>query len=315
MRKRGKRRIWSRLIFLLVLVAAGLAGYFLLLEKDRAEKRAEEEKVAEKKAEENRAQQSEAEEKMASVREGAPSQKEGLPQMGVKKPIIKEPVLTGELEAQRPPENEDYCSKIENGVQEFFSYLNNEKYIQNLEASMDTYDRFKRVMTKLSSQPPIPAGEGMDSIIMTRNIYHFYRVLDKNDRRLIKEIMRNEADSLEMNLDMFYKWLMLGERCPEPEETRPSLDSLYQYAGFFLNTIGGRAYLFRRPLHVRLLVSYYALLIVHEADKRGKNSYGIDIFPEISSLAREISLYPDFHFQNDYIHQLTELQNYYLARR
>jgi hypothetical protein len=155
----------------------------------------------------------------------------------------------------------------------------------------------------------------MDPRIMTKNIFHFFRALDKNDLRFLKEIMRNEADTLDMNLDVFYKWFTLGDQCRDPEGLRPSLDVLYQYAGFFLNAIGGRAYLFRRPSEVRLLVTYYCLLIVHEADKRGKNSYGIDIFPEIEPLAREISFYPDFHFQNEYILQLTSLQNYYLNKR
>jgi hypothetical protein len=108
---------------------------------------------------------------------------------------------------------------------------------------------------------------------------------------------------------------MLGDRCPDPEEVRPSLDVLYYYAGFFLNTIGGRAYLFRRALGVRLLCSYYSLLIVHEADKQGKNSYGIDIFPFIAPLGKEILLYPNFHFTNDYILKLNELEKYYIQRR
>jgi len=118
-----------------------------------------------------------------------------------------------------------------------------------------------------------------------------------------------------MNLELFYKCLMLGDRCPDREQIRPPLDVLYKYAGFFLNTIGGRAYLFRRPMGVRLLISYYCLLIIHEADKRGKNSYGIDIVPEIVPLAKEISIFPDFMFQSEYLHRLTKLQNYYLAKR
>ena len=295
MRKRGRRRIWPWLFILLILVAASLAAYFMLLERKHEEKEVVEER--------------------SSAREVVPSENETVPQIALETPVEKEPTLTQEVTEKRPRVNEDYCSKIENAVQDFFRYLNKENYVQHPETSTDTYDRFKGVITKLSSHPPIPAGEGMDTITMTRNIYHFYRVLDRNDLRLIKEIMRNEADSLEMNLDMFFKWLMLGERCPELEGTRPSLDLLYQYAGFFLNTIGGRAYLFRRPLHIRLLVSYYSLLIIHEVDKRGKNTYGIDIFPEITPLATEMSIYPDFHLQNEYIHQLTELQNYYLRKR
>ena len=184
-----------------------------------------------------------------------------------------------------------------------------------METDTDIHERFETLMEKLSSHPPIPAGEGLDSLTMTKNVYHFYRVLDEDEIRLTKQILKNEAEYLEINLDTFYQWLMPADPCPDLDGIRPPLDVLYQYAGFFLNTIGGRAYLFRRSTPVRLLISYYSLLIIHEADKRGENTYGIDIFPEITRLAREISVYPDFQLQNTYLQQLTELQNYYLERR
>ena len=223
--------------------------------------------------------------------------------------------MTEETVEKEPIDAEDRCREIEDRVQDFFTYLNKEAYIQDLETDTDIDERFETLMEKLSSQPPVPAGEGLDSLTMTRNVYHFYRVLDEDEIRLIKQILKNEAQYLEINLDTFFQWLMPAESCPDLDQARPSLDVLYQYAGFFLNTIGGRAYLFRRAAPVRLLTSYYALLIVHEADKRGENTYGIDIFPEISRLAREISVYPDFELQNTYIQQLTELQDYYLERR
>jgi hypothetical protein len=310
MKKRVRRRFWSPLIILLVLVAAALVAYLLFQGKKR-----EQRKVQERRVEETKAEEIKAGEKKTSVGKPAPTREEGSPRVAAKTPLRGEPTLPEAVKEGRPTEKEDYCSKIEKGVQDFFTYLNRERYVRNLEADMDSYERFKGVMMKLSSEPPVPAGENMDTLIMTRNIYHFYRLLESEDIRLIREIMRNEADSLELNLDIFYKWLMLGDQCPDPEKTRPSLEVLYQYAGFFLNTIGGRAYLYRRPLNVRLLISYYSLLIVHEADKRGKNNYGIDVFPEVTPLAREISLYPDFHFQNEYILQLTQLQNYYLKKR
>ena len=320
MKKRVKRRSWSPIIILAVLVAAALVAFFLFQGKEREEGKIEEGKVEERKAEERKAEQRKAEqrkaeEKKTSLGEPAPIQEEGAPKVASKTPLKGKPLPPEGVEEGRPSEKEDFCRKIEKGVEDFFTYLNKERYVRNLKADMDSYERFKRVMTILSSEPPVPAGENMDTLIMTRNIYHFYRLLENEDLRLIREILRNEADSLELNLDLFYKWVMVGEQCPDPEKIRPSLEVLYQYAGFFLNTIGGRAYLYRRPLNVRLLISYYALLIVHEADKKGKNTYGIDVFPEITPLAREISLYPDFHFQNDYILQLTQLQNYYLKKR
>ena len=49
MKKRGRRRFWSRLIILLVLVAAAVAAYFLFQEKDREQRGALETKVEERK--------------------------------------------------------------------------------------------------------------------------------------------------------------------------------------------------------------------------------------------------------------------------
>jgi hypothetical protein len=315
MKKRARRRFWSPLIILLILVAAALVAFLLFQGKKHEEKKGQDEQVEVTKAGETKPEEIKEGEKETSMGKPVPAQEEEAPRVAAKPPLRGEPTLPETIEEGKGTEIEDYCRNIEKSVQDFFTYLNRERYVRNLGGDMNSYERFKGVMMKLSSEPPVPAGENMDTLIMTRNIYHFYRLLESEDIRLIREILRNEADSLELNLDIFYKWLMLGDKCPDPEKTRPSLDVLYQYAGFFLNTIGGRAYLYRRPLNVRLLITYYSLLIVHEADKRGKNTYGIDVFPEVTPLAREISLYPDFHFQNEYILQLTQLQNYYLKKR
>ena len=93
------------------------------------------------------------------------------------------------------------------------------------------------------------------------------------------------------------------------------MTTLYQYAGFFINTTGGRAYLFRRPSGLRLLVSYYCLLIIHEADKRGMNRCGIDIFPLVEPLKNEIRYYPDFQFQEEYIGQIGKIEEFYRKKR
>jgi hypothetical protein len=56
-------------------------------------------------------------------------------------------------------------------------------------------------------------------------------------------------------------------------------------------------------------------LIVHEADKKGRNSCGIDIFPLIEPLKNEIRYYPDFQFQEEYINQLGLIEGYYRKKR
>ena len=215
----------------------------------------------------------------------------------------------------KAPADKIYCALIEQYVSEFFQYLDTEKYIKRLDLKTRAYSNFKQILKRLAAQPPLPAGEGIHPTIMLKNIFYFSRALDRKDLRLFKEVVVNERDNMELNLEMFYRWLMLGNPCPNPGGVRPPFDVIYRYAGFFLNSTGGRAYLFRRSISLRLLASYYCLLIVHQADRLGKNSYGINIFPYIQPLRNEISHYPDFEFQNQYVSTLTRIEDYYLQKR
>ncbi len=208
-----------------------------------------------------------------------------------------------------------YCRMINQYVQDYFEYLDTKPYIQKLIPGQTSYARFRQVMERLTAKPPVPAGEGVDPAIMVKNIYFFCRALDKKDLKLIKEVVVHDRDTLEDNMGMFYQWLMLGEGCPNPERVRPSFEVLYRYAGFFLNTTGGRAYMFRRGLKVRLLVSYYSVQIIYQADKAGKNNYGIDVLPYIGMLMEEMRNYPDLIYKEAYLETLTKIKGFYSGRR
>jgi hypothetical protein len=223
-------------------------------------------------------------------------------------PIQEESTLISETK-------EDYCTQIEKDVAEFFLYLDEKGYFRKLNPETDAQTRFKKILRRVSARPPFPAGEGADPKIIVQNLYHFFRILGRKDLMLIRSVINNEQDSLELSLELFYRWLTLGDRCPDPEKIRPSMKILYHYAGFFINTTGGRAYLFRRPSGLRLLVSYYSLLIIHEADRKGTNNYGIDILPFLISLKKEIGYYPDFQLQEKYIDRLVGIERYYGQRR
>ncbi|HOP47302.1 MAG TPA: hypothetical protein PK874_06530 [Desulfobacteraceae bacterium] len=244
-----------------------------------------------------------------------------------KEPVFQEPVTITEekpevfssvIEEESPLEisaEEDYCTQIETNIADFFKYLDTKPAIRLLGTGMDSFMHFKLILKKLAERPPVPAGEGVYPKIIIRNMYHFFRVLDKSDILLLKEILKFEQDSIETDLEMFYTWLTLHDRCPDKERIRPSLDVLYKYAGFFLNTMGGRAYLARRSADLRLLLSYYSVLIIHETDKNRANNYGIDIVPFIKPLHAEISRYPELKYQEAYISQLKTIENYYLSKR
>ncbi len=209
---------------------------------------------------------------------------------------------------------EKQCQKMERDLQEFFSYLDERDYVKKLELGEDTYSRFTKIIRSLSLNPPLPAGEGFDYDMIIKNIYHFYRALDSKDLKLIKVILENEADTMEINLALFYQWLMSSEECGQ-KEIQPTLDTLYRYAGFLVNSIGGRAYLFRRKTKLRLLLYYYNLLIIHEADKKKMNSFGVDITPFLEPLAEEIENYELLYFRKEYAGKLITIRNYYRDKR
>jgi len=210
---------------------------------------------------------------------------------------------------------EDECQKMKRELMEFFAYLDKEPYVRELEIGEDTFTRFKKIIHVLSLHPPLPAGEGINYDRIIENIYHFYRVLTLKDLRLIKLIARNEADSMEITLALFYRWLMSGDQCNRDNGLPPSWDTTYRYAGFLINSIGGRSYLFRRDTRLRLLLSYYCLLIIHEADKRKMNNFGIDITPFLEPLAEEIEHYQLLYFRKEYAGKLIDIKSYYLRKR
>jgi len=243
----------------------------------------------------------------------APSVKEEptaeAPQEGLNEVLGKK-----ETEAQ-PMTREDECQRINEDLKEFFAYLEKKDYVRELKLGEDVFTCFSTLISSLSSHPPVPAGEGLNYDIMIQNIYHLYRVLGLQNLKLIKTIVEHEADAMEVNLALFYRWLMSGDTCGMREGLPPPLDITYRYAGYLINSIGGRACLFRRENRLRLLLTYYSILVIHEADKRKLNSFGIDITPYLEPLADEIENCRLFYFRKEYAGRLIDLKSYYAKKR
>ena len=233
----------------------------------------------------------------------------------VQSPSLSEPQERLEEVESKGMKVEDECQKMEKDLQEFFTYLDAKDYIRELRIEEGTFNHFLKIIRSLSLNPPIPAGEGLNYDMIINNIYHFYRALELKDLTLIKLILKNEADTMEINLALFYKWLMSNDECGQKEGIPPTLDILYRYAGFLVNSIGGRAYLFRRETRLRLLLYYYSLLIIHEADKKKMNNFGVDITPFLEPLAEEIENYQFLYFRKEYAGRLINLKDYYAKKR
>jgi deoxycytidine triphosphate deaminase len=189
------------------------------------------------------------------------------------------------------------CDELQRQVTAFFSYLDRQDYILSHELEGGTWSLFLEILNELSANPPLVTGEMKDFSSLIRNVAHFYRVLGRERVELITEVIQHESEIIESVMETFFAWLTSGERCQYQIQGLPSLEVLYEYSGFFLNTLAGRSYLLRRNSKIRILTSYYSVLILDKANEETLNPYGIDIRPHI-----DFSLY-DINNQRGLIHQ------------
>ena len=208
---------------------------------------------------------------------------------------------------KKPSKKPSRIAETERQISTFFAYLDNRPYVQALNLAGGSYLQYQIAIEKLSAKPPIIAGE-MDSLYnMVRNVAHFYRVMGKKRVLLTKQIMQNESEVMEAVMQTFYKWFIMDDGGKTTLKGRPSMTAMYEYAGYILNTLGGRSYLLRRSPKVRALTTYYSVLILDLANDEELNSRGIDIRPYIRSSLLEIKNQIGLIHQKEYITRLSEL--------
>jgi hypothetical protein len=74
-----------------------------------------------------------------------------------------------------------------------------------------------------------------------------------------------------------------------------------------LDTLGGRSYLMRRDPKLRLLTTYYSILVMDRANDRKMNPNGIDIRPAIAVTAKEIRSHTGLAYRKQYLAELERL--------
>ncbi len=221
----------------------------------------------------------------------------------------KDNETTGEVEGTISEENKQpNIAEIEEQIRAFFSYLDEQPYVQSYKFKEGTYSQYQIAIKKLSSKLPIISGEMSSLYDIVRNVAHFYRVLGKKRVLLIKQMLQNESEVIEPVMKTFYQWFTLDDTGESTLPGRPSMESMYEYAGFILNTLGGRSYLLRRDPKVRTLTTYYCALILDKANDEELNSKGIDIRPYINSSLLEIKNQIGLVYQKEYLTKLNELK-------
>jgi hypothetical protein len=197
---------------------------------------------------------------------------------------------------------------IENQIVAFFAYLDEKGYIEKNGLTGSAYNQYELMVNDLSSKIPIITGETENLTNLFSNIAHFYRVLGKERLFLVSDILKNEYDIFEHAMKLFYTWYTYENDAEKRIKGRPSMKVLYDYAGFFLATLGGRSYLFRRDSDIRILMTFYSVLIVDLANDKGLNSNGIDIRPTVRTIYNDIIEYMGLVDQNDYLTVLDSLR-------
>ncbi|MFQ5485623.1 MAG: hypothetical protein ACE5DO_09890 [Desulfobacterales bacterium] len=203
------------------------------------------------------------------------------------------------------------CAEMVNQIKTFTTYLDSKEYLTFYKIKGGSYDLFQKLIKELSAHPPVVSFEMDDLFTVIRNVTHFYRVIGRTRIRLMNDILKNESEIIESVMAIFFAWFSRGNDCNSKLNDPPSLEILYRYAGFFLNTLGGRSYLLRRNSKVRVLTSYYSILILDRANDKTQNSFGIDIRPYIGFSFHDISSFKGLIYQKEYLASLNHLMEKY----
>lgn len=220
--------------------------------------------------------------------------------------------IVSELQVESPEEKQAReCRILAQQIHGFFAHIDSEDYIQNFELPESSQQYFIDLANKLLENPPVVSRESDDLYTILKNMAHFFRVIGKDNIILIKTILDRERDKIEDVAAELYQWTA-WKTCEEDLlQFSPTLKDMYEYAGFFLNTMGGRSYLFRRDSRSRLLVNYYSVLLIERANQEGVNRHGIDITQIIPQLVQEIDASNQLIYKENYIDSLYNLLEKY----
>ena len=286
------------LIVLFALIGLGLLGYHFIHQwhaktLDQAvnqERRHANEKIAQLEAKINRLI-----EELGGQQQSQPSKSEMVNAFGAAKPM--ESLTTEEVD----------CKQVTGQVVAFFQYLDSKAYLIWPGINSRAEDLFDQISRQLTAKPPVNVGEMDDIYSLVHNVTHFYTTLGKDRVELIKEILKSESDVLEPAMAVMFAWVTACNA----NTKQLDLNTLYQYAHFFLNTLGGRSYLLRRDAKLRMLINYYSLLIIDMANESKLNSYGLDIRPFLDYVFYDINNQKGLMYRQRYLSRLSALQNKY----
>lgn len=203
------------------------------------------------------------------------------------------------------------CADLNRQAQALFAHIDKQGYLSQAGFPMQFGQFFQESMQLLAAKPPVLVAEMDDLYLLAKNVSHIYRVLGLKRLNVLKTILVEESDVLEPAMAVLFGWFNACRQSEAPPPEIPQMKTMYEYAGFFLNTLGGRSYLLRRDSKVRILVNYYSVLILDLANDETLNSAGLDIRGYIDYLTAELVNQKVLVYRDRYLSSLKSLKDKY----
>lgn len=219
-----------------------------------------------------------------------------------------EPLPPKEEPPQPPAAEEAEPDILQERVEQFFTHLDEQEYIKGYRLEGGTYRHFLGIASKLSSHPPVASGETDDLLALRSNITHLFRVMGKEDVSLVLDVLSHEEEQgIEDAMEALYEWGVRETR-KKGGAVGAGRGDLYEYAVFFLNTVGGRGYLLRRESPVRILLTYYSIITIDRANTERKNYHGVDIQPYLGLLIDDLEWHQGLEQKDEYLARLKAIR-------
>jgi hypothetical protein len=158
---------------------------------------------------------------------------------------------------------------------------------------------------------PVVSEEVRDIYTLVRNVTYFYRLVGKNRLTALRNIVEGERERIETDAALLYICAAPWHESYMNGSMALPAEALYDYAAYFLQTIAGRMYLFRRDPGLRQLLTYYCIVILDKTEREGINTYGIDIRPHTDALVEELELCAHLQYRGEYLKHLKAIQKIY----
>jgi hypothetical protein len=184
------------------------------------------------------------------------------------------------------------CAAVEQDLARVCSALDRAGYSWQRGRSAGACPLIQQVAEQLVRRPPRLRSELRSYESMLSNVFHLFRTLGRPRLELMRDIARDEGQHAEPMAMAIYRWLVSREACARSGSTPITTAPLYDYSTFLFQTMGGQAYLRRRPPEIETLTAFYALLLLDRAMELDHNPHGVDPRAEILRTRKLIEAQP-----------------------